>query len=232
MTQTENQLPLTKIQKLIGNLMLESKRHNPCCYMTIEADLTALNNVRKAFCKREKVRATTNDFFICAISRALIQFPLMTGRLLNDGDHIEIASEPGVGFAVAAPQGLVVPVVKRVTQLSLPEIARESDMLLKKARGSKLLPSDFDNDNIVLSSLGMYNLSSFHAIAPPRAGAIVSLGKLEQKVFPIGGSFVTRKVMNVGLSWNRRIAVETYAAQFFRRIIDLIEEPDLLTEDV
>ena len=127
--------------------MSGAKRSQPCCYMQISMDMTDLVKIRKKFSKETGVRITTNDFFICAMARAAADFPLMTGQLDKNSENIIIAEQIGVGFAVAAPQGLMVPVVKGTAEKTLQQIAIDSDSLLKKARSNKLAPDDFDGGN-------------------------------------------------------------------------------------
>ena len=225
-----NRIRLTRIQKLIGELMSESKRNKPFCYLECDADLTELAAFRKPYCKREGVRVTTNDFFFRAIARAVQRYPLMAGQMDPSGGIIRITTHVGVGFAVSAPQGLVVPVIKDITSKSLREIAEESDLLLKKARSNKLMPDDFHGDTIVFSGLGMYGINSFLAIAPPGATGIVSSGIIEDRIVPIDGDMMLRKVMSIALAVDRRIADDFYAARFLRSMVDLLEAPESLTD--
>lgn len=233
MTESRNpdRLPLTRIQRLIGRYMLQSKRTKASAYLTVRADLTELTRMRKAYCKQVKVRATTQDFFICAIARAIAAYPLMAAAFSQDGRFLEISEQIGVGFAVAAPQGLVVPVVQDVEHKNLPQLAAESEALLKKARANKLLPDDFDGANIVLTGLGMYGIESFYAISPPSALGIVSIGNIEDVVAPIENGFVTRKKMYVSLAFDQCIVDEFYAAEFLSCIAESLEDPWSLTRD-
>ena len=227
--QPSDRLPLTRIQRLIGGYMLQSKRTKANGYLTVRADLTELNGMRKLYCKQVGVRATTNDFFIAAISRAIAAYPLMAATFSKDGQYLHISEKIGVGFAVAAPQGLVVPVVQDVRHKTLPQLAEDSENLLKKARSNKLIPDDFDGANIVLTGLGMYGVESFYAISPPSALGIVSIGNIEDVIVPTEGGFVTRKMMYVSLAFDQCIVDAFYAAQFLRHITDALQDPWSLT---
>jgi pyruvate dehydrogenase E2 component (dihydrolipoamide acetyltransferase) len=209
--------------------MLKSKRTKACAYMTLRADLTELTQMRKAYSKQVGVRVTTNDFFICAIARAIGAFPKMGAAFTPDGASLQVSEILGVGFAVAAPQGLVVPVVQDVRHKSLPQLAQDSDRLLKKARSNKLLPSDFDGANIVLTGLGMYGIESFYAISPPSSLGIVSIGIIEDAVVPVEGAAVIRKMMYVSLAFDQCVTDAFYAAKFLRYIVDALENPRSLT---
>jgi len=224
----ENRIPLTRIQRLIGRLMLESKQRCPTCYLQVEADLTDLTAMRKPLSRQRRVRITTNDFFIHAAAQAVAEFPLMAGRIDEDRQCIDICPQIGIGFAVAAPQGLVVPVIPDAASKDLIQLARESDQLLRKARANRLMPDDLCGENVVLTGLGMYGVRSFFAIAPTCASAILSMGNLHE-TFSVGpdGLYV-RKKMWLGLTVNRRLVDEIYAARFLRRIVDMLESPQQL----
>lgn len=225
---SENTVPLTRIQKLIGKYMLQSKREGPCCYLEARADMTSLAAMRRPYCKQVGVRVTTNDFFFCAIGRAVKKFPLMAGHLDGNGASIRIPDDVSIGFAVEAPQGLVVPVIKNILGKSLPQIAARSNSLVEKARANKLTLDDFEGADIAFSSLGMYGVSSFFAIKSPRVAGIISAGKLEGMVVPSQGGLTTRKTMSIGLAADRRIVSEFYAAQFLSRVVELLETPEML----
>ncbi len=226
---SDNKLPLTRIQKLIGRLMTQSKQRSPCCYLQARADMTELAKMRKPYCREVGLRVTTNDFFFCAIARAAKKFPLTAAKFDETETHFEISEKIGIGFAVAAPQGLVVPVIKNTAEKSLVQIAEQSDDLLKKARANKLTPQDFQDANIVFTSLGMYGISSFFAIAPPGATGIISVGTIDNCFVPAGNDKNIRKIMSVALAVNRRIIDEFYAAKFLKDVIERIENPETLT---
>ena len=228
-TISDNKLPLTRIQKLIGKLMLQSKQQKPFCYLQSRANLTTLIKMRKPYCRNLGVRVTTNDFFFGAIAGAVKKFPLMAGRLNNQGRTIEISDKVGIGFAVTAPQGLVVPVIKDVIEKPLPRLAEESSILLKKARANKLTLDDFDGANIVFSSLGMYGVTSFFAVIPPNAAAIISTGTLNDAVVPVNADMMAQKTMSISLAVDNKIINDFYAAGFLQCLVQGIENPQTLT---
>ncbi len=227
----DNRIPLTRIQRLIGTLMHRSKREGAYSYLECWADLTELSEMRKAYSRSVGVRVTTNDFFFRAMALATMEFPLMAAEVI-DGDpgHIQISPGIGVGFAVAAPQGLVVPVIHNIQDKSLPQIAVESDALLHKARSNKLVLEDFYGANVVLSGLGMYGVHSFYAIAQPGTSGILSIGNIADTLVPTGDGFIVRKRMSVSLAADFRIVDEFYAAGFLRRIVDHLEHPRYLMD--
>jgi pyruvate dehydrogenase E2 component (dihydrolipoamide acetyltransferase) len=225
----EKTIPLTRIQKLIGKVMLESKHTMPCCYIERDVDVTALVKRRKAWCKEVGVRVSTNDFFYLAIARSIERFPLIAASLDNDDQELKVAEHIGVGFAVAAPQGLVVPVIQNMAAMTLLQIGEQSDMLLKKARANKLVPDDFDGANIVLSSLGMFGIDSFYAIAPLGATGIIAMGRISETPVYVDGTVQKRRMLSLSLTTNRMVVDEAYAAKFLADIAQQLENPESLT---
>lgn len=225
-TKAEIRIPLTRIQKLIGQRMLESKRTKPCFYMGIEADTTELMDSRHELKKRLGVKITSNAFYIKALGLAVKEFPLMVGSL--DDDTIKIADCINVGFAVSAPQGLVVPVVKEADKKTLAEIATLEKELTDKARSNKLTLDEITGETIGLSNLGVYDIDSFIGIVPPPATTILNVGNTLRTAVPQDGRIIVRKITDLTIAVDARVVPDPYAAKFLARIAELLQEPKQL----
>ena len=221
-----HQIPLTRIQALIGRRMLQSKRTKPCFYIESKADVTELMAIRPKLRKLFGVRITTNAFYIRVLGLAAQRFPLMIGRF--DGDSVRLAEVINVGFAVNAPQGLVVPVVKHAGRKALPEIAREEKLLTDKARDNALTLEEMEGETIALSNLGPYGVDSFLGIVPPPASTILSVGNVIPSVVCREDHVAVRKLLSVSLAVDRRIINETYAARFLNFIKQHLQDPQQL----
>jgi pyruvate dehydrogenase E2 component (dihydrolipoamide acetyltransferase) len=220
---TETRIPLNRIQKLIGQRMLLSKRTKPCYYMGIEADTTELMDSRHELKKQLGVKITSNAFYIKALGLAVKEFPQMVGYL--DGDLIKISDEINVGFAVNAPQGLVVPVVKEADKKSLAEIAALEKELTDKARSNKLTLEEISGETIGLSNLGVYDIDSFIGIVPPPATTILAVGNTLRTAIPKNDQFVIRKITDLTIAVDSTVVPYPYAAKFLARIAEFLQNP-------
>jgi pyruvate dehydrogenase E2 component (dihydrolipoamide acetyltransferase) len=230
MTETsENRIPLNRIQKLIGRRMLESKLTKPCYYMGIEADTTELMDSRHELKKRLGVKITSNAFYIKVLGLAVKEFPLMVGSFdavstsSPQDDAIIIPDDINVGFAVSAPQGLVVPVVKKADKMTLAEIAILEKELTDKARSNKLTLDEISGETIGLSNLGVYDIDSFIGIVPPPATTILAVGNTLRTAVPQNGQIVIRKITDLTIAVDARVVDAAYAAKFLTRITDLLQ---------
>jgi len=217
---------MSRIQKLIGERMLESKRTKPCYYMGIDADTTELMDSRHELKKQLGVKITSNAFYIKALGLAVKEFPLMVGSL--QGDSIKIADSINVGFAVNAPHGLVVPVVKEADKKTRAQIATLEKELTDKARSNKLTLDEISGETIGLSNLGVYDIDSFIGIVPPPATTILNVGNTLRTAVPKDGQILIRKITNLTIAVDSRVVPDPYAAKFLARIGDLLRGPKQL----
>jgi len=222
----KNQIQQTRIQKLIGQRMLKSKQEKPCFYIGLKADVTELMGLRPKLKKQEGIKITTNTFYIRALASAVKKYPLMLGRL--EENNIRIADAINVGFAVNAPQGLVVPVIKRADEKTLAEIARLEKLLMEKAMSNKLTLEDMEGETIALSNLGAYGIDSFVGIVPPPTSTILAVGNVVPTVVPEDGKAIARKMVSLSLAVDRRIIDEIYAAKFLNFIKEQLQNPQQL----
>jgi pyruvate dehydrogenase E2 component (dihydrolipoamide acetyltransferase) len=203
--------------------MLKSKRNKPCFYLGSKADVTELMSLRPKLRKMFGVKITTNDFYISILASAVKKYPLTVGRL--DGDNIRIAEHINVGFAVQAPHGLVVPVIKDADQKTLVEIAALQKNLTEKARDNQLTLEEMESETVALSNLGAYGIDSFVGIVPPPASTILAVGNVINMPIPVDGKVVNRKILNLNVAADYRVIKGTYAAGFLNYIKDQLQNP-------
>jgi pyruvate dehydrogenase E2 component (dihydrolipoamide acetyltransferase) len=227
-TDEGKNIPVTSIQKLIASRMLWSKANIPCFYLKEQADITELAAFRRQFGREAGIKISTNDCIIYAMARGISKYPLMAGQLV--GEFVEIAPAVNVGFAVAAPQGLVVPVIKNAENKTLAEIARDSQALTDKARSNKLTLTDLEDACITLTNLGVYEIESFYAVSPPGQCSIAAVGQALDSLVPRGGNMENRKMMMITLSADYKVVTGTYAAAFLNYMIELLQNPAAMTE--
>jgi pyruvate dehydrogenase E2 component (dihydrolipoamide acetyltransferase) len=223
----KNHIPLTRIQKLIGERMLNSKLSKPCFYIESKADVTRLMSIRHELRKALGIKITSNAFLIRTLAAAAKEYPMMVGKF--NGGNITIADCVNVGFAVNAPQGLVVPVIKNADKKTLAEIARIEKSLTEKALSNKLTLADMEGETIALSNLGAYGIDSFVGIVPPPASTILAVGNVIKMTIPENGNILEKKMLSLTLAIDQRVINGTYAAKFLNFIKEQLQKPQHLT---
>jgi pyruvate dehydrogenase E2 component (dihydrolipoamide acetyltransferase) len=229
--QTQTVVPLTRIQRLVAERMLLSKRTKPCFYLQRQADVTALMADRHKLSKQLGVKITSNAFLIRALAIAAGQYPLVLGRFTEPSLGIADVVVPdaiNVGFAVNSPQGLVVPVVRHADTQALAQIAAQEQSLTRKSRSNRLTLDEIEGETIALSNLGAYDIYSFLGIVPPTTSAILAVGNVMHAVVPEAGGIVAHKTMSLTLTVDARVVDPPYAARFLRVIAERLQDPERL----
>src|SRR5690606_40708037 len=116
-------VPMSSMRKTIARRLSESKREIPHYYLVVDVDAEALVEARaevNRFLEGEGVKVSINDFVLKAAALALRQVPEVNSSL--DGDTIFRHRVVDMSMAVAAPVGLVTPVLLAEDQLLLSTI--------------------------------------------------------------------------------------------------------------
>ena len=222
----KNSVRRTTIQKIIAERMALSKQTKPCFYIGVKADVTELIKLRPKLRKSLGIKITTNTFYIRALALAVQKYPLVTAMPQNQ--NLKIADNINVGFAVNAPQGLIVPVIKNTENLTLADIAAAEKSLTNRTRSNKLKLPDLEGKTIALSNLGAYDIDSFIGIVPPPVSTIISVGNAANQLVAVNGTPSERKIVSLTLAADASVVNEIYAAKFLRFIVELLENPQQL----
>ncbi|MHC4558703.1 MAG: dihydrolipoamide acetyltransferase family protein [Planctomycetota bacterium] len=215
-------VPLNRLQKITAEKMLKSKREIPCFYLTVKADVSDLVALRAKLNETGDVKISYNDFIIKAVATGLEKYPIMTGQLA--GEAIKLADSINVGLAISVPDGLVAPILKDVNKKYVKQIARDSQVLIEKARSNKLAPTDLEGGCITVSNLGAFGIDNFIPIVVPGQCSILGIGRITDTCVPDNGNILVRKLMNMTLSVDHKVANGAYAAQFLDFTRKLLED--------
>jgi len=205
-------IPLNRLQKITAERMLKSKREIPCFYLTVKADVTKLVELRTKMNQNGDVKISYNDFIIKAVATGLEKYPIMTGQL--EGESIKLAGTINIGLAISVPDGLVAPILKDVNKKDIKQIAGDSQALVERARNNKLAPTDLEGGCITVSNLGAFGIDNFIPIVVPGQCSILGIGQITDTCVPDNGNVLIRKLMNMTLSVDHKVANGAYAAQF------------------
>jgi len=231
MVATEGELiPLSGIKKVTAERMVESFRTAPHFYLTAEVDAGNLVELRRRLLpgveERTGVRLSLTDLMIRIVALALREHP--AANALWTGEAIQRASQANVGLAIAAPSGLLVPVIHEAGKMTISEVATRRQDLVERARSGKLALEDFEGGTFTLTNLGMYGIDVFNAILNPPQATILAVGRIADRPAVRDGQIVARPLMYVTLSSDHRQLDGVEAAQFLQRIRELVEDPYLL----
>jgi pyruvate dehydrogenase E2 component (dihydrolipoamide acetyltransferase) len=214
---------LTSIRKTIAR-RLTAAWEIPVFQLQASAEMTRVQTLVERFRERE-VKATVTDVLVKVCAAALMRHREVNAQWTDDA--ILLSPTANVGIAVAAPQGLVVPVIRGAERLSLAEITSARSDLVSRAREGKLRREDLEEGTFTISNLGMFEVERFAAVLNPPQAAIVAVGAIEERVVPVDGEILIRPMMTLVGTFDHRAVDGAPAAGFLQTVKELLEEPGL-----
>jgi pyruvate dehydrogenase E2 component (dihydrolipoamide acetyltransferase) len=142
-------------------------------------------------------------------------------------DALLVFPNADVGIAVAAPQGLVVPVVHAAERLTIAQIAQVRGDLVGRARDGKLRAEDLGGGTFTISNLGMYDIDQFIAVLNPPQASILAVGSTRDQVVPRDGDLHILPLMTMTLTCDHRAVDGATGAEFLKTLKAFLEDPGL-----
>lgn len=225
LSREDKVIPISGMRKVIADNMMNSVQSMAHAYHKVAVDMSEAKLIRAAFKKAEK-KVSFNDIIIMALGRALQEHPRMNAWV-EDGKITEKGSV-NVGIAVAVDNGLIVPTVRDVQNMTIGEIHDESARLIAKTKAGGLKKEEYSGATFTVSNLGMFGIDEFTAIVNPPQVGILAVGSMTDTPVVRDGQIVVRPMMNLVLTYDHRVIDGAPAAQFLSRVKELLENPYLM----
>ncbi len=217
---------LNNVRKTIARRLTEAKQTLPLIYLTVDVRLDALLKLRGELNKAlepDGVKLSVNDLLIKALAKALIRVPKCNVSFA--GDELRKYSRADISVAVAAPSGLITPIIVDAAAKGVAQISTEMKALADKARDGKLMPHEYQGGTASLSNLGMFGIKQFDAVINPPQAMIMAVGAGEQRPYVVDGALAVASVMSATGSFDHRAIDGADGAQLMQAFKDLIENP-------
>ena len=217
--------PNSAVRKVIAKRLTESKQLVPHFYLSVDCQIDALLALRKKI-NEGGSKVSVNDCVIRAVALAMKKVPASNASWTDEA--ILLYKDVDVSVAVATPNGLITPIIKKADIKSVEQISKEMKDLATRARDGKLRPEEFQGGGFSISNLGMFGVKSFSAIINPPQSCILAVGAGEERPVVKDGKIVVANVMTVTLSVDHRSVDGAVGAEFLAAFKPLIEQPQSL----
>lgn len=221
-------IPFKGIRKQIAKNLTRSVRTIPHVTHFDEMDITNLQAYRKEL-KAIGVNISIVAFFLKALVMALKDHPIFNAELDEEQESIRLHRAYHIGLATDTDEGLLVPVLRDVDKKSLREIHNGMKQLTEKAQQGKLTVKEMQDGTFTISNVGpLGGTWATPIINHPQTGIMAFHKSKRIPVVMENDEIAIRKVMNISLSFDHRVADGADAVRFANRFIELIEEPKRL----
>jgi pyruvate dehydrogenase E2 component (dihydrolipoamide acetyltransferase) len=227
-------VPHDGMRRTIAARLTESHQTVPAYFVSMDCEIDALLKLRAEINAASPMRKTekgevpayklsVNDFIIKAMALALRDVPMANASWTSTARVRHKHSD--VGVAVAIPDGLITPIIRKAEAKTLSVISNEMKDLAKRARDKKLKPQEYQGGTTAVSNLGMFGVSNFTSIINPPHASIVSIGAGVEKPVVRKGEIAIATVMTATFAFDHRVIDGALGAELAAAFQRHIEKP-------
>jgi 2-oxoisovalerate dehydrogenase E2 component (dihydrolipoyl transacylase) len=226
----------TPIRKMIADHMVKSMSEIPHAWSAIEVDVTGMVEWRTAnkdtFEANNRVRLTYLPITLSVVADALKSNPRINSSWIEG--NIILKNAVNVGVAVAAAEGLVVPVVHEAAGSTIVELAGKLDGVVNRARSGSMTLGDVQGGTFTLNNTGaLGSVWGGAIINHPQAAILTTEAIVKRPVIEsVDGtdSVEIRSMMNICLSFDHRIVDGAEASAFLQSVKSGLEAISLSSD--
>ncbi|MCI4340996.1 MAG: 2-oxo acid dehydrogenase subunit E2 [Thermoplasmata archaeon] len=225
-------VPIRGLRRVIAEHMSEATHRAAHFTYVEEVDATELVRTRDrmaAHLEEKGIKLSYLPFVLKAIVAGLREHPRLNATMDDEANELVIHHRFHLGLATAAPEGLLVPVLRDVDRKSLAELAREIHYLSDRARAGKLTRAELTGSSFTITSLGALGGVLATPILNYPEVAIVGVHRIVRRpIYREDGTLVPAHLMNLSISLDHRVLDGIEGAQFLAVVKRHLEDPHLL----
>lgn len=229
--------PMSRLRQRVAERLKHAQNTAASLTTFNEVDMSALMALRQECGKDVQdthgVKLGFVSAFLCAASRALMRAPEMNAHITENGNEVVYKNYADISVAVAAPHGLLVPVVRDCHVKTMPELEEELRDLATRARAGKIALEEMVGGTLTISNGGVFgSLFGTPILNPPQASILGLHAIKERAVVLPSGEIVARPIMFLALTYDHRLVDGREAVLFLEDIRKQIEDPRRMLLDI
>ena len=220
--------PLSSIRKTIAKNMTMSKQNAVHMSVHEEVEISELIRIRekyKSAYAEKNIKLTYLSFVLKATAIALKKHRTLNAQLDLENNRMIYKNYYNIGIAVDTAEGLVVPVIHDVDNLSIFEIAQKVSGLSDKARDRKLTLDDMKDGTFTITNYGaLGGIFAVPVINYPQSG-ILGVGRILKTPIVKNDQVVVGNVLPLSLTVDHRIVDGGEVTRFLNEILRYLGDP-------
>jgi pyruvate dehydrogenase E2 component (dihydrolipoamide acetyltransferase) len=223
--------PFSPLRQVIARRMAESWAATPRVTQFDNADITALNALRKQYAaayEQKGTHLTLTSFVLKIVVDTLKKHPLFNASVDEAEEQVVFKQYYHIGVAVDTEAGLIVPVIRDVDRKSVLDLSRELQDLATRARARKVTAEELKGGTFTISNQGGIGGAHFTPIVNKPQVAILGLGRGAMQAVVRDNAIVPRLMLPIGLSYDHRVIDGGAAARF---TVDLVRAFESFREE-
>lgn len=227
--------PVSLVQATMAERITLSRSKIPDAHASVQVDCANLLGLRD----RLRTAGAGDAITPFVLTLRLVVIALTHHKVLNstwvdaaDGPQVRTQHAVHLGFGVAAPRGLLVPVVVDAHRKTTRELGDCVARLIRDARAGVLKPAELQGSTFTVSNFGALGLDDGVPVINYPEAAILGMGSMKPRPVAIDDAVVVRPQMTLNCVFDHRVADGAQVAQFLCELRDLVESPDTALLDL
>ncbi len=224
-------IPLTGIRGVIARRMSESAAA-ALVTLNTTGDVTEAVAIQRQLTRqwrRSRVRPQYQDLAIAATVKALKDHPLANAHITEK--EVQLFDTINLGFALAVPDGLLVPVIRDAESKSPLELALAVRDLVRKSKANELRVAELSGSTFSLTNLASYDVENFTPLINPPEVGILGIGRvIQQPTVTKNEDIEIRSIGHFSLTFDHRAWDGAPAAEFLQAVVKNLSEPSWMAE--
>lgn len=197
-------IPLAGLRRSLAERLRTTLSTAASTTLTREVNADILIAARRTLSEKLGQAPSYDSLFIKLFAAALQERPELNATIENDS--IVRFKEINIGFAVAAPSGLIVPVIHNADSASFRKIAGAAKDLADRAAANRLQPLHLDGGTATISNLGVHGIDGFTPILNGSQAAILGIGRIAERPIVLNGQLAVGHTCVLSLTFDHRVA--------------------------
>ncbi|OBH27157.1 branched-chain alpha-keto acid dehydrogenase subunit E2 [Mycobacterium sp. E1715] len=217
--------PVRGVQARMAEKMTLSHKEIPAAKVSVAVDCTELMRLSNRTPADQKITP-----FV--LTMRLLLIALRHNEIVNstwvdspDGPQIRVHRRVHLGFAVATPRGLLVPVITDAHDKTTRELATRAAELIGGARAGTLTPGELRGSTFTVTNFGALGADDGVPVINHPEAAILGMGAIKPRPVAVDDRVVVRQTMTLTCVFDHRVADGAQAARFVTELRDLVESP-------
>lgn len=223
--------PMSRLRKVLAERAVASMVSSAQLTTVVEVDVTRIaalrNKIQAEFTAKSGVKLNFMPFFFLAAAEALRAHPKLNASI--DGENIVYHPTENISFAVDTERGLLTPVIRDASTLSLAAIAQQIADLAARTRDNKLKPDELSGGTFTLTNTGSRGALFDTPVVFLPQSAILGTGVVTKRPVVVTDengldSIAIRSMVYLALSYDHRLIDGADASRFLVDVKTRLEQ--------
>jgi len=224
--------PLRGVARVAAERLTRSHRETPTASAWLSADATRLVELRTQLDASSDAHVTPFAVILCLVVAVLREVPRLNAHFDTAANEVVTYDSIHLGVAVQTDRGLMVPVIRDAQDRTPTDIAAELQRLAAASRDGSIDAAELRGSTFTVSNFGAFGVDGGAALINPPEVAILGVGQIALRPWVVTNQVEARKIVELSLVFDHRVADGGVAGGFLRRLADLIEAPEeAMTDD-